>query len=448
MPSIKLAHFSDLHYAGATLDEVDRCFTYAVDQAIRDDVQCAVITGDATDHALDVHSPAVARLAANVRRLADHCPILMLQGTFSHEPPGTLAIFRLLGGKHPVHVADRISQAALLDSGRWVESDGWAFPGLPDGTRALFTCLPTVNKAVIGAVVGAENAAEAAGEQIALLLRGYQPINQAARDADVPTIGVSHGTVYGSVSEHGVAMAGFDHEYTTASLFASGVSAFMLGHIHLHQAWNIDRRRIAYAGSIGRLHYGELGEKGYLAWSVDAEGADFRLMPTPSKRTIEISFDAVPDMEALRRRAAEADVEGAFIRVRWNVPEEDRHQVNRAAIEALFAGAAETKLEGRIIPTVRARSEGISLAPSLGDKVKAWAEVASVEADPLLRCLQELETATPEDIVQNILGAPAPSRSPASASCAPDTHAEVPVPAVAGAPHGTAPDLFGDQLPL
>jgi hypothetical protein len=45
-----------------------------------------------------LHAPAAERLVAQVRRLADHCPVLMLQGTFSHEPPGTLAIFKLLGG--------------------------------------------------------------------------------------------------------------------------------------------------------------------------------------------------------------------------------------------------------------------------------------------------------------------------------------------------------------
>src|SRR6202051_38997 len=107
---MRVAHFSDLHYAGATLTEVDRCFSFAVDAAIEHGVDCAVISGDSTDHALDVHAPAVEALARNVRRLAEHCPVLMLQGTFSHEPPGTLSIFRLLGGRHEVHVADRLKQ--------------------------------------------------------------------------------------------------------------------------------------------------------------------------------------------------------------------------------------------------------------------------------------------------------------------------------------------------
>ena len=57
--SIRIAHFSDLHYGPKNLTEADRCF------------------GDATDHALDLHAPAAAKLATHVRRLADHCPVVM-----------------------------------------------------------------------------------------------------------------------------------------------------------------------------------------------------------------------------------------------------------------------------------------------------------------------------------------------------------------------------------
>src|ERR1700741_2883951 len=107
---IRLPPFSDLHYGGKTLAEADRCFGAAIDRAMALAVDAAVVSGDATDHALDLHAPAAWRLAGQVRRLADHCPVLMLQGTYSHEPPGTLSTLRLLGGRFPVHVADRIQQ--------------------------------------------------------------------------------------------------------------------------------------------------------------------------------------------------------------------------------------------------------------------------------------------------------------------------------------------------
>ncbi len=189
---IRLAHFSDLHYAGATLTEVDRCFSFAVDQAIARGVDCAVISGDSTDHALEVHAPAVEALARNIRLLADHCPVLMLHGTFSHEPPGALNVFRLLGGRFRIHVADRLQQVALDQDGRWLESEGWRFDQMPPGARALFSCVPTVNKAIVAAAVGAAEAAEAVGERLTALLRGFAPINEVAGAA-----GVRHAALVG-----------------------------------------------------------------------------------------------------------------------------------------------------------------------------------------------------------------------------------------------------------
>ena len=404
---IRIAHFSDLHYGTKTLVEADRCFGAAIDRAITLGVQAAVLSGDATDHALDLHAPAAERLFAQVRRLADHCPVLMLQGTFSHEPPGTLAIFRLLGGRHPVHVADRIGQIALTAKGQWITSPGWCFDSVPAGTQALFFCVPTVNKGMVAATVGATDAAQAVGEQLALLLQGYAPINRVARAQGVPTIGVSHGTVFGCLSEHGVPMAGFDHEFTTGALFAAEAQVFMLGHIHRHQSWvlesKVGRQRIAYPGAIGRFHYGEEGEKGFLLWEVGVDQAHFTLEATPTRRTIDIVFEGKPDLDGLRAAVEQQDIFGAFVRLRWTVADEDRHEVDRAAILRLLEGAAETKLEGRIVPVARTRAAGISQLATLADKVRVWAQVTEVRVDPLLGCLQQLSSQEPEAIAEHVL---------------------------------------------
>ena len=409
---IRMAQFSDLHYSAKNLVEADRCFSYAVDRAIALKVDAAVVSGDSTDHALDLHSPAVERLARNIRRLAEHCPVLMLQGTFSHEPPGTLSMFRLLGGRYPVHVADRIGQVGLTANGRWVASEGWHFTELPSGLRALFSCVPAVNKAVVAATVGASSAADAVGEHLAVLLRGFAASNHAARAQGLSTIGVSHGTVFGCISEHGVPMAGFDHEFTTGALFAAEAQAFMLGHIHRHQAWEngstglecrAGHQCIAYPGSIGRFHYGEEGDKGFLLWALNANEVRFTFEPTPARRTIDIVFEGKPDLDVLREAVIREDIAGAFVRVRWTVADEDRHEVDRAAIQKLLEGAAEAKLEGRIVPVVRTRAAGISQLASLADKVRVWATSTEAKPQPLLDCLQALASQAPEAIAERTL---------------------------------------------
>ena len=413
---IRVAQFSDLHYGPRNLAEADRCFTAAIDRALAIGVDAAVISGDATDHALALHAPAALRLIAQVRRLADHCPVLMLQGTFSHEPPGTLGVFRQLGGRYRVHVADRIGQVALMQEGtddagdQWIESAGVRFDHLPPGARAIFTCLPSVNKAVVAASVGAAAAGQAVGEQLALLLQGYAPIHRCARAAGVHSIGVSHGTVYGCISEHGVPMAGFDHEFTTGALFGAAAQAFMLGHIHRHQAWTMARddghQCIAYPGSVGRFHHGEQGDKGFLVWEIEPEGATCRLEATPARRTVDIVFEGRPDLEELRLAVLAQEISGASVRVRWTVADEDRHEVDRDAILRLLADAADVKLEARIVPVVRTRAAGISQLVNLADKVRVWADTTDVNAEPLLACLARAVVAAPEDIVADLLTRP------------------------------------------
>lgn len=187
---MKVFHASDIHYAPETLAEADRCFTFAVDQAIARKCEVAIISGDTFDHRVDLHTPAVSAVLRQMRRLADAMPVLILQGTFSHDTPGSLEVFKTLGGKHPVFVADQICQVALLRraAGKfsWEKSDGWAFDVEMmalggDSMPMLVSCLPTVNKAAVATVAGCEDAAMAVGEHISSLLKGWSVQHQAAR---------------------------------------------------------------------------------------------------------------------------------------------------------------------------------------------------------------------------------------------------------------------------
>lgn len=88
------------------------------------------------------------------------------------------------------------------------------------------------------------------------------------------------------------------------------------------------------------------------------------------------------------------------------IPDEDCHEVDRAAILDLLGDAAEVKLEGRVLPVVRTRAAGISQAGSLTEKIRAWASATEAQDDPLLDCLAQLEEATPERIAASIVGRP------------------------------------------
>ncbi|TDN59009.1 metallophosphatase family protein [Paraburkholderia sp. BL10I2N1] len=403
---MKIAHFSDLHYSPDNLVESDRCFGFAVGDAIDQKAQVGVISGDSTDHRLDAHAPSLNALATQIHRLATAMPVLMLQGTFSHEPPGTLDNFALMGGAHEVFIADRVCQVALVE-GRFTASSGPVFSPEELGEiialqpEVVFTCLPTVNKGQLAASVGALAAGTELGEVLAAYLAAAGRVNRELRASGIATAGVSHGTVNGCVTEHGVTMAGFDHEFSIGVLFEAECSAFLLGHIHKHQFWERAGRRVAYPGSIGRFHYGEEGDKGYLLWGVFPDESDSLLIPTPSRKTLCIEFDGPPDMARLAEVAAQtADT---FVRIRWHIDEEHRQLVDRDAIAAMFAGAGGLKMEPRVLPVVRSRAQGISLETTVDGKVLRWCELANVEPAPVVERLQLLETGDAEAIAAAIL---------------------------------------------
>ncbi|MWL91376.1 metallophosphatase family protein [Cupriavidus sp. SW-Y-13] len=402
------AHFSDLHYSPGHLAEADRCFGFAVENAISSRCRVAVVSGDSTDHRLDAHTPALSALARRIHQLSAHMPVLMLQGTFSHEPPGTLDLFRLIGASCPVYVADRIHQVALIGE-TFVPSSGAIFDqseieglltqhGLPD---VVFTCVPTVNKAVLAAAAGVANAATAIGDHLADYLAAAGTVNRQWRSQGVRTIGVSHGTVNGCQTEHGVPMAGLDHEFTIGALFEADCDAFMLGHIHRAQQWEREGRVVGYPGSIGRFHYGEIGAKGYLQWRVSPGEAVATQVKTPASEAVCIDFDGPPDMAKLAEIAA--DAAHKCVRVRWTVNEEHRQLVDRDAILALFAACAEVKLEARVLPAVRSRAEGISRAATLSEKLGRWCELTGVDANPLLDSLSMLENLDAQAIADQVL---------------------------------------------
>ncbi|CAE6962857.1 metallophosphoesterase family protein [Paraburkholderia domus] len=396
---MKIAQCSDLHYSPENLVESDRCFSFAVGDAIARGADVGVISGDSTDHRLDAHAPALNALATQIHRMADAMPVLMLQGTFSHEPPGTLDNFALMGGRFDVFVADRVQQVALINR-KFVASAGAVFDAgelesvLSQHPEVVFTCLPTIHKGQLAISVGAADASTELAEVLTGFLVRAGKVNTVLRATGVPTVGVSHGTVNGCTTEHGVMMAGFDHEFSVTALFEAQCDAFMLGHIHKSQSWTHAGQQIAYPGSIGRFHYGEEGDKGYLMWQVAANDAQSELVATPSREMITIDFDGPPNMERLAELAStSAD---RFVRVRWQIDDEHRQVVDRSAIEALFSKSAGLKLDARILPVMRSRAEGISQEVTVDRKLARWCGLANVDAGPLIERLQLLAMDDPE----------------------------------------------------
>lgn len=405
MSSISVCHISDLHYCPVNLEESDRCMGEVVRSAKVDfSPDVVVLSGDSTEHRLEVHSSALLTLATRIKELSDIAPVIILQGTYSHEPPGTIEMFGLLSARYPIAIANRICQIALTSDQKWIYSTGALFD--PDelisvNVLAVFTCVPTLNKANLAANLGAVKASAEMGSIIQSFLQSAGAINTVFRERGIPTLGISHGTVHGCVTEHGVPMSGFDHEYTKDGLFDAQCSAFLMGHIHQHQFWEYQRRKIAYPGSIGRFHYGEVGQKGFIQWTVDADGAEMNFRPTPSRMMKYFEFDGPPDIEVLKQAAL--DSKDCFVRITWKIDQEHAQLINREQILDIFSGAADVKIVQTILAIKRSRAEGINRSHTLADKLATWCNLTDIDPEPMKERLGLLAISNPIAISNDII---------------------------------------------
>lgn len=398
---MKIFHTADLHYSSQNLEEADRCFGFAIEEAAGEGVELAVIAGDTTNCRLEAHAQSLLALAFRLRQLANLCPVLLLQGTISHEPTGMLQLLGLIGAKHPIYVADTIGMVALKD-GHLVPYQ----PGdTPDGVRAVITCAPTVNKAELAITAGVANTGQAMGDYLLQRLSSYASTNAQLRALGIPTILAGHGTVGGAITEVGTPMLGQDHEFSLGTLYAANTTATMLGHIHCHQVWsrqaNGTQQVVAYSGSIGRFHYGELGEKGYLMWDVQAQTASIEHRATPACRMIDVVFPGAPEQDKLLEVASQCA--GAFVRVRYTIDEEFADTVDCKAIRAILCDAADLQIERTVLPIERQRCAGISTKPTLEAKLLQWAEHTNTPTDGLLECLHHMQEHDAADIANDLI---------------------------------------------
>lgn len=395
---MKIFHAADIHYCLKHLEWVDKAFNMAIDNAIEQKAEVAVIAGDLFDKATQLHDPSSDACFKAIKRLANHMPVLVLQGTFSHDKPGSLSPIRSLHSN--IFVSDKIQQVQLLGNGEW---QVFKMGDKPEGI-ALFSTLPSINKGEIAAAIGGENASTEVSGLVEDLCIGWSVHNKMARKAEIPTIMVAHGTVNGCITECDHAMVSQDHEFSTGSMYAASANATMLGHIHAHQHWENELspgQRIAYPGSITKLIHGHKGETGFIMWDVTPDSSSFDFHPTPSKNQIDILYEGAPDMDDLEKRSRDIP-DGSYIRVRWVIDEEYRASIDKQAMRDLFPTANEVKLEGRVNLIQRRRAEGISEATTIEAKLVKWCELTDTDSEPLLERLAMLQASDPEVIINKV----------------------------------------------
>jgi len=390
---LRVCHSGDWHVpeTGRFVDTL-RCLDAMIDDGIAQGTGLWLVGGDLGGTTVPYRHPPKVRnaIADRLQRQAAVAPVLVIGG--NHDVDEDIAIYGRLKAAHPIVVVTDV---------RMVEIAGAAILCFP---------YPWKNRWVAPhAHLPIEEQDRAIEADLRKLLDGWATEVAIARAAGIPTVFLGHVTIGGCAIAGGEVMPpGREISLATADLEALGCDFSALSHIHLCQEMKAGSG-IWYAGSPDRSNFGEHDEKGFLIADVESGRPPLvhrRLTPARPFVTIRAAWKQDADGAwawESANPAVHVDVSTAEVRLQIEVPEEAAGTcpVGELVETLKEAGAHEVKIDRRVIPKTRIRSEAIVTAKTTAEKCAAYwstlgpAAPTDEQRERALVKLAELETPTP-----------------------------------------------------
>lgn len=381
---IRIAHSGDLHVTeGPRLEDARKTLSFIAADAAAKHVDLFLIGGDMAGHASPHRATPSERLvlADFLQACAETAPVVVVRG--NHDVADDLEIYARLSARHPIHVVN--------------------YPTALDVAGARVYCLPYPSKAwamASGAMTGAITEQKIGVEtNLRALLAAWRLDAEGHRAMGIPTIGLFHLNIGGSVVGGGEVLIGREVELAPHDLDEIGFDAGALSHIHKQQAMATNW---SYAGSPFAQNHGEATDpKSYSIIEVDPGAYDLTLVPTPSRRLVTIRMEWGQDDGRWMLVADDVphDLADADVRLIVQVSEDgvDSCPFEKFEADILGFGAHSVKLERRILPKTRVRSEAITRAVTIEEQLEAYFESLAIAPDEARRArviekLAELHT--------------------------------------------------------
>jgi exonuclease SbcD len=406
MEIFRVLHTADLHLSNKEEKraEVERVLGAIIAHAKADPPDVIVLAGDTLDEhdgPIRLDSDAARSAICHIRELADIAPLLIVRGTRSHDRESPF-IFREIRANHPIHVSTQIEQIALVrDYSEPFDGESRFLP-LVGGhilhIRAIFTCIPSPDKAGLVAAFGGESRMETSMLAREALGDALVALGEVNATFNGPTVLVAHGMITGATYGTGMTATGEDFEFSLEDIRRANCAVSCFGHVHEHQSF---AGNIHYSGSPGRLNHGEKGAKGFLVHTL-GEITATAFIETPARKMITIEGETETIMENVRGAYILHSLTDADVRVRYTVEEERRQEVDRNEISSIILGhgARSVKIEQTIIPAVRQRAAGISQLSTLPEKLLKWgASTDTLITDRATRIAGTIESMTEGEAV-------------------------------------------------
>ena len=371
---IRIAHTGDLHVSeGPRLEDARKALSFIAADAAERGVDLFLVGGDMAGHASPHRGTPAERLvlADFMQACAATAPVVVVRG--NHDVADDLEIYGRLSAAHPIRIVN--------------------YPAILNVAGAHVYCLPYPSKswAMASGAVGGDLTEQKAGVETNLraLLAAWRLDAEDCASRGVPTVGLFHLNVGGSVVGGGEVLIGREVELAPHDLDELGLDAGCLSHIHKAQRM---AERWHYAGSPFAQNHGEAKDpKSYNLIELESGGARMTPVPTPSRRLVTVRMEwgqddgrwaLIADDVPLAAELADADV-----RLIVQVPEDgvDSCPFEKFEADILRDGARSVKLERRILPKTRVRSEAITRAVTLGEQLDAYFESLASPPDAAQR---------------------------------------------------------------
>lgn len=376
---MKIIHIGDQHLGGAYPEKAAASFDFLTAElwenqdspAFRPDL--IVSTGDLTDRPLHVHSEHLRPFLHFVQR--SECPIVLLQGTPSHEPLGAI--------ENIAAVSD--GKIITITSPHCVVPLGNLFiQGMPALTR------PQLAKWVRGIDPTIDGFADPDAAIKAIL--AYQAGSWPSESIRVY---LYHGVLRGCTTATGQTLAGGVLEIAREDLALANPTVVLCADIHLAQEWR-DPCLVSYCGSSHPVNWGELDQKSFSVVEFDGDSALLTRVPFPHKPMVKLELEftgeqhdgvwefincgtgydsSCSDYSALK---------GYEVKVVYTIPREIAASVDDAFVRLLFhsEGIELAAVERVVKSEKRERIEGIRSITSTRAQYEAWCNAKNREPRP------------------------------------------------------------------
>lgn len=372
---MRIAVVADSHFdEHSRFEECTRLHDVIAKDAAERDVEATIHTGDLYERK---STPLERQAAAKwVQTMALLGPYLQIRG--NHDALEDLPLLERLLTRHPVRV---VQDARVVPLGATVRVAAVGWP----------------RKAALLAALGSqshEDGERSAADALRSVFRGLGA--ELAEQGRCTRLLAMHAMVRGSVTSTGQPLVGCDLEVGLEDLALVDAQAYVLGHIHKAQQWELGGAPVIYPGSPRRTAFGETEAKGYTLLTVEGSKVEAEFIELPATPMVHIS--ALWDGERIVTDDSPF-LPGAEVRLRYTTPHDQRDAAAAGAAalrdNLAAAGAVLVKVEPIVIAEQRARAPEVATALTLEDKLEALWRAKSFEPgerrEALLSKLRDLQ---------------------------------------------------------